>query len=98
MKSVSEIHEQNFYSWMESVRKDVECAFGILKKRWRVLKLPMRVRRKYNAENIFTTCCILHNMLLDDAEEQRAAPLSGSFNDDEDNQTNCQVSDGIAQV
>ena len=28
--------------WAESVRKDVECVFGLLKQRWRSLKYPSR--------------------------------------------------------
>ena len=30
--------EIRFSSWLESMRKDVECTFGILKGRWRILK------------------------------------------------------------
>ncbi len=30
-----------FSQRVESVKKDVECTFGILKKRWRILKNPM---------------------------------------------------------
>ncbi len=37
------------------MRKDVECTFGILKGRWRILK----------ADYIWLTCCALHNWLLD---------------------------------
>ena len=32
--------------WMESVRKDVECTFGILKRRFRCLKLPVQWHHK----------------------------------------------------
>jgi len=49
---------------VESLRKDVECTFGILKKRFMCLKQPLCVHRKNEIENIFNTCCILHNMLL----------------------------------
>lgn len=30
--------EIRFSAWLESLRKDVECTFGILKGQWRVLK------------------------------------------------------------
>ena len=53
---------------VESVRKDVECTFGILKKRWRVLKNPMLLQSKVSIDNIVFTCAILHNMLLDNEE------------------------------
>jgi hypothetical protein len=50
--------------WVESVRKDVECTFGILKGRFRCLKLPIYYHSKEAIDNMFFTCCILHNMLL----------------------------------
>ena len=49
---------------LESIRKDVEHLFGVLKKRFRVLKLPLQFREASFIENIFFTCCIFHNMLL----------------------------------
>jgi hypothetical protein len=50
--------------WVESVRKDVECVFGILKGRFRCLKLPIYYHDKATIDSMFFTCCILHNMLL----------------------------------
>lgn len=49
---------------IESVRKDVECTFGILKRRFRILKVPMPYTSKEQVENIMFTCCVLHNILL----------------------------------
>ena len=46
------------------MRKDVECTFGILKKRWRILKHPVRIRGVEKTDKIWKTCCSLHNMLL----------------------------------
>jgi hypothetical protein len=48
---------------IESVRKDVECFFGILKGRWRILKLPLQYREHLNIDSMFFTCCILHNII-----------------------------------
>jgi hypothetical protein len=53
---------------LEGVRKDVECCFGILKKRWRILDHGLKFRNLRICEKIFTTCCILHNMMLDEVE------------------------------
>ena len=50
--------------WAESMRKDVECTFGILKGRWRILKTGIRVEQLDVADDIWCTCCALHNMLL----------------------------------
>ena len=63
----SKIAEDNdetvFSRTLESVRKDVECFFGILKGRFRVLKLRVGCHSQESVDNIFFTCCILHNML-----------------------------------
>lgn len=58
----SEVH---FSQWLESLRKDVECIFGILKCRWRILKTGIRLHNTEVADNVWLTCCALHNMLLD---------------------------------
>lgn len=55
--------ETRWSKTLESVRKDVECFFGILKGRFRILKLPILYRRQEDIDNMFFTCCILHNML-----------------------------------
>lgn len=49
--------------WLESVRKDVECFFGRVKGRFRILKLPLLFRSQGDIDNMFFTCCILHKML-----------------------------------
>ena len=50
---------------MESVRKDVECTFGILKIRFQILKNGIEYHHEDTVEQIFKTSCILHNMILD---------------------------------
>jgi DDE superfamily endonuclease len=57
--------EMMFSEWLESMRKDVECTFGILKGRWRVLKTGIRVHGPAACDMIWLTCCALHNMLLE---------------------------------
>lgn len=52
-----------FTNLLESVRKDVECFFGILKARFRILKLALAYQSQKTIDNVFFTCCILHNML-----------------------------------
>lgn len=63
-KHTSKSAEALWSRWVESVRKDVECTFGILKDRFRCLKLPIYYQDKDVIDNMFFTCCILHNILL----------------------------------
>ncbi len=51
---------------MESIRKDSEDVFGILKKRFRVLRLPFLLPNEQDIDNTFRVCCMLHNMSLDE--------------------------------
>lgn len=57
--------EIQFSQWLESMRKDVECAFGILKGRWRCLRYGIKLHGIENCDKIWLTCCALHNMLLE---------------------------------
>ena len=53
-----------FSEWLESVRKDVECTFGILKQRFRYLRNKIQHHSVFIIEAAMKTCCMLHNMLL----------------------------------
>ncbi|KAF5796593.1 putative harbinger transposase-derived protein [Helianthus annuus] len=64
-----------------AARKDVERAFGVLKKRWRILGIPCRLWDKDQIGNVMYTCIILHNMILED--EGRAVV---TYYDDDDPQ------------
>lgn len=62
----------------------MECTFGILKKRWKILEYGIRFNDIKVVENIFIVCSMLHNMMLGDAETSdsqvqvgRGAPLEG---------------------
>ncbi len=57
--------ERLFSEWIEAVRKDVECFFGILKARFRFLKNAVRYGSLKAINDAFRTCCVLHNMLLE---------------------------------
>ena len=51
--------------WLESMRKDVECTFGILKGKWRILKSGVRIYGVDLVDHVWFTCCALHNWLLE---------------------------------
>lgn len=57
--------EQRLSDWIESFRKDIECTFGILKGRFRILKTGVRLEGAVACDRIWLTCCALHNMLLE---------------------------------
>ena len=50
--------------WLESVRKDVECLFGILKQRWRFFRNGISYHDVNVIEAAFKTVCCLNNMIL----------------------------------
>ncbi|XP_056120075.1 uncharacterized protein LOC130097301 [Rhinichthys klamathensis goyatoka] len=55
---------------LSRARMVIECAFGILSSRWRVLHTKMNVKPS-NADSVVTAACILHNYLLNPSENQR---------------------------
>ena len=65
LKVANTPEETKFSTCLESVRKDVECFFGRVKGRFRILKLAFLCRDKGDIDNVWFTCCILHNILHD---------------------------------
>ena len=77
--------DSNYSSHIGSVRKDVECCFGILKIRFRILRSPIIFKYKVQIDNVFKACCILHNMLKSyDTSDDR--DLGDSSDDESDNE------------
>ena len=56
--------EDYFSSKVESLWKDVECVFGILKGRWASLDKGFKYREVKTCGKIFLTCAVLHNMMV----------------------------------
>ena len=50
----------------ESARKIVERVFGMLKKRFRFLKLPIMMNNIKDIEHMIHSCFIMHNMNIED--------------------------------
>ena len=48
---------------LESVRKDVECFFERLKRRFGLLRDSIEYQSQSAIDNAFFSCCVLHNML-----------------------------------
>ena len=50
--------------WPESLRKDVEYTFGIMKGRFRILKTIIPLHGIDACDIVWLVCCALHNVLL----------------------------------
>jgi hypothetical protein len=57
LKDLVNRSEIRFSQWLEALRKDVECTFGILKSRWRILKTGIRLHNMEVADQVWLTCC-----------------------------------------
>ena len=64
IKDATSYESIRFSEWLESMRKDVECAFGILKGRWSILRYGLRFASIEKCDKLWLTCCALHNKLL----------------------------------
>lgn len=65
LKHTLDPHAAKWSAQLESVRKDVEGLFGIMKVRWRFLKNPIELHHLHEVNNAVHTCFVLHNMLLE---------------------------------
>ncbi|KAE9327207.1 hypothetical protein PF001_g2036 [Phytophthora fragariae] len=50
----------------ESIRKDVERTFGVLRGKFRILKLPSRIWYGEEMLDVMKACVIIHNMIIED--------------------------------
>ena len=76
--------------------KDVECAFRILKGRWRILKSGVRIYGVDSVDHIWFTCCALHNWLLEvDGLTQEWVVGILKLTSDCDGEMGCLDNDGV---
>ena len=47
------------------MRKDVECAFGIMKGRFTIIRYGTHFQSITRCDQLWLTCCAIHNILLD---------------------------------
>ena len=84
LKFASDMESRRWSCWLESLRKDVECTFGILKGRFRILKSGIRMQKKIMIHKTFVTCCVLHNMLLSYDGLDKSWEGTNSLHDEEE--------------
>ncbi len=65
----------------ESVRKAVERVFGMLKKRFRILKLPLTGDDIEEIEDMLFSCFIMHNMNMKDKGRMDLGHMQGDWCD-----------------
>jgi len=70
-----------YASFLEAVRKSVERVFGVLFKRFNVLYTPSRLWYSEDMRSILRSCCIIHNMLVEERRELFTGNGLGSFPD-----------------
>lgn len=61
----------------EALQKDVERAFGVLLRRFHILRTPCRMSDKKIAMNVLRACIVLHNMCVEDRRGQYDVLLYG---------------------
>jgi hypothetical protein len=67
---ISQQEKHQFFSMKQaSVRKDVECAFGLLKKKFNILAIPSRSYSQLTFGLIMRAYIILHNMIIDNERD-----------------------------
>jgi hypothetical protein len=76
--------EEKFTKLQESVRKDVERMFGVLQKRWKILRTGFTLHKIDEIITIVKACVILHNMIV---EGQRKGLWSAERNSTGDTAT-----------
>ncbi|GJW69631.1 putative nuclease HARBI1 isoform X2 [Tanacetum coccineum] len=74
MKSISQpgsndVKRIRYKQAHEAARKDVERAFGVLKKKWAIVRTPARSRSLKRITHLMYTCIILHNMIRKEKEK-----------------------------
>jgi len=88
MKNPVTYQEIRFSEWLESMRKDIECTFGSLKRRFAILKYGIRLGKIEQCDKVWRTCCALHNLLLFhdklDKGWERGQKLYENHKDDDD--------------
>ena len=67
-KGTRDPDEIEFNRELSAARVSVECAFGILKNRWRVLKKQLECRVSF-VNDIAVACAVLHNFCIDHNDE-----------------------------
>jgi hypothetical protein len=87
VKTFSEPHDKPsklFATRQEEVRKDVECAFGIIVQKFQILQRPLRNWYVDDIKGLLDCCVILHNMTIAFQEDTIVLPIVDATADKDD--------------
>ncbi|XP_040249337.2 uncharacterized protein [Aegilops tauschii subsp. strangulata] len=73
VKTISKSQDKKrkrFAQMQESVRKDVEHAFGVLQSRWGIVRNPALSWNERKLWEVMTACVIMHNMIVEDERDE----------------------------
>ena len=74
-----DVKEKYFSSAQESVRKDVERAFGVLQSRFAIVRGPSRFWDIPTISDIMKACVIMYNMIVEDEHDVYLPDLNYDF-------------------
>ena len=80
IKDVTSYENIRSSEWLESMRKDNEFTFDILKGRWAILRYRLRFGNVNQCDKLWLTCCALHNRLFF-IDELHKSWVTGEFSD-----------------
>ncbi|XP_063216866.1 uncharacterized protein LOC134527843 [Bacillus rossius redtenbacheri] len=66
---------------LSKVRQVIECTFGIISSKWRLLQKSIEVEPDF-VDTIVQCICLLHNIVIDKEGEQQVSPGQEDSNDD----------------
>lgn len=101
MIAPSSVKEKYFSQRQESVRKDVERAFGVVQARFEILTRPSKLWFQPDLHSVMYCCIILHNMILKDENcysevlQASRTTSSGDQEDVEDNEEEEEENDEV---
>ncbi|KAL2621865.1 hypothetical protein R1flu_002070 [Riccia fluitans] len=72
-----------FSNVQEECRKDIEWAFGVLQKRFAIVRNPARSWKPERLKMIMKTCIILHNMIVEDQRIAAEQLIDDDFDEPE---------------
>ena len=58
------VEEKRYSEWLESVRKDIECTFGLIKMRFRLFLSQIQFHKFKDIEYAWKAAVMLHNLLI----------------------------------